>query len=131
VSDVIFLDLSKACYSVPYERLLLKLSRYGARGDGKLLLWFRFFLTNRKQLSSDTWIVLRMVACYIWCSSGLNTGTDYAPYLYVNDIPNIVKSTTKLFADDTKIYRQINNVEDSIALQSDLTTTIFGRIASR
>ena len=31
-------------------------------------------------------------------------------------------STAKLFADDTKIYRQINNVEDSIALQIDLTT---------
>ena len=39
--------------------------------------------------------------------------------IYVNDIPNIT-STAKLFADDTKIYRQINKVEDSIALQSDL-----------
>ena len=41
--------------------------------------------------------------------------------IYVNDIPNIITSTAKLFADDTKIYRQINKVEDSIALQSDLT----------
>ena len=40
---------------------------------------------------------------------------------YVNDIPNIITSTAKLFADDTKIYRQINKVVDSIALQSDLT----------
>ena len=38
----------------------------------------------------------------------------------MNDIPNIT-STAKLFADDTKIYRQINKVEDSIALLSDLT----------
>ena len=28
--------------------------------------------------------------------------------IYVNDIPNIITSTTKLFADDSKIYRQIN-----------------------
>ena len=42
--------------------------------------------------------------------------------IYVNDIPNIITSAAKLFADDTKIYRQINKVEDSIALQSDLTT---------
>ena len=42
--------------------------------------------------------------------------------IHVNDIPNIVTSTAKLFAHDTKIYRQINKVEDSIALQSDLTT---------
>ena len=40
----------------------------------------------------------------------------------MNDIPTIITSTAKLFADDTKIYRQINKVEDSIALQSDLTT---------
>ena len=46
--------------------------------------------------------------------------------IYVNDIPNIVTSTAKLFADDTKIYRQINKVEDSIALQSE----IYGRIAN-
>ena len=41
--------------------------------------------------------------------------------IYVNDIPNIITPTTKLFADDTKIYRQINKMEDSIALKSDLT----------
>ena len=41
--------------------------------------------------------------------------------IYVNDIPNIITPTTKLFADDTKIYWQINKVEDSIALLSDLT----------
>ena len=41
--------------------------------------------------------------------------------IFVNDIPNIITSTAKLFADYTKIYRQINKVEDSVALQSDLT----------
>ena len=41
--------------------------------------------------------------------------------IYVNDIPNIITSTAKLFADDSKIYREINKVKDSIALQSDLT----------
>ena len=41
--------------------------------------------------------------------------------IYVNDIPNIIKPTTKLFADDNKIYRQINKMEDSVALKSDLT----------
>ena len=41
--------------------------------------------------------------------------------IYVNDIPNIITPTSKLFADDTKIYRQINKMEDSIALKSDLT----------
>ena len=42
--------------------------------------------------------------------------------IYMNNIPDIITSTAKLFADDTKIYREINNLEDSIALQIDLTT---------
>ena len=41
--------------------------------------------------------------------------------IYVNDIPNMITPTAKLLADDIKIYRQINKVEDSIALLSDLT----------
>ena len=41
--------------------------------------------------------------------------------IYVKDIPNMITPTAKLLADDTKIYRQINKAEDSIALLSDLT----------
>ena len=47
ITDVVFLDLSKAFDSVPHERLLLKLNKHGI--DGPLLLWFRHFLTNRQQ----------------------------------------------------------------------------------
>ena len=57
--------------------------------------------------------------------SGVPQGAILGPVMfliYVNNIPDIITSTAKLFADDTKIYRQINNVEDSIALQIDLTT---------
>ena len=43
-----------------------------------------------------------------------------AMVLMVNDIPNVVTSTIKLFADDTKIYCELNNVRDTFALQSDL-----------
>ena len=46
-TDVVLLDFSKAFDSVPYERLLLTLERYGI--NDSLLLWFRNFLTNRKQ----------------------------------------------------------------------------------
>ncbi len=46
-TGVIFLDFAKAFDSVPHERLLVKLERYGIGGD--LLLWFRNLLTNRKQ----------------------------------------------------------------------------------
>ena len=56
--------------------------------------------------------------------SGVPQGSILGPIMfpiYVKDIPNIITPTAKLFAHDTKIYRQINKVEDSIALLSDLT----------
>ena len=56
-------------------------------------------------------------------TSGVPQGTILGPtlfLLYVNDIPNVVTSSIKMFADDTKIYREINNAEDTLALQSDL-----------
>ena len=38
-------------------------------------------LNQQKTKSTDTWIVFRMVARYIWRSPRLNPGSDYAPYL--------------------------------------------------
>ena len=40
--------------------------------------------------------------------------------LYVNNIPNVATSTAKLFADDTKISRELDHVNDTSALKSDL-----------
>ena len=39
---------------------------------------------------------------------------------YVNDIPNHGKSTTKLFADDCELYRDIRTRDDCTLLQDDL-----------
>ena len=108
------------CAAEGHERLLLKLNRCGI--DGQLQLLFRNFLTKRKKErvqirgSNSEWSPV---------ISGVPQGSILGLIIfliYVNDIPNIVTSTAKLFAHDTKIYRQINKVEDSIALQSDLTT---------
>ena len=38
----------------------------------------------------------------------------------VNDLPSVVTCTCKLFADDTKIYRQVSTPEDCRILQEDL-----------
>ena len=83
-SDVIFLDLSKASDSVPHERLLLKLNRYGI--DGQLHLWFRNFLTNRKKrvLISGSYSDWSPVTSGV--PSGLNTGASYVPYLHEQHI---------------------------------------------
>lgn len=117
-TDVIFLDMSKAFDSVPHERLLLKLNRYGI--DGPLLQWFKHFLTNRMQR-----VVIRG-KCSDWTSvkSGVPQGTILGPILfiiYINDISTDLTSTVKIYADDTKIYRTISSPDVDIpALQSDL-----------
>ena len=116
-TDVIFLDLSKAFDRVPHERLLLKLNRHGI--DGPLLLWLRNFLKNRQQRVT----IRETYSSWSPVTSGVPQGTILGPTLFllnVNDISNVVTSSIKMFADDTKIYREINNAEDTLALQSDL-----------
>ena len=115
--DVIYLDYRKAYDSVPHKRLLVKLQACGIKG--KLLRWIENFLTEREQqvvvngTKSDPSAVI----------SGIPQGSMLGPLLfliYVNDLPEMVNSVIKLFADDTKLYRSINNESDRILLQKDL-----------
>ena len=40
--------------------------------------------------------------------------------LHINDLPSVISSKVRLFADDCLIYRNIKSKEDQIALQKDL-----------
>ena len=40
--------------------------------------------------------------------------------LYINDLPDSVKSNILLFADDTKIFQQVISMEDAILLEKDI-----------
>ena len=79
ITDVVFLDLSKAFDSVPHdhERLLLKLNKCGI--DGPLLLWFGQFLTNRQQRVG----IRGTYSNWSAVTSGVPHGTILGPILFL------------------------------------------------
>ena len=40
--------------------------------------------------------------------------------LYINDLPDVINCVSKLFADNTKLYRIVDSYSDSNVLQMDL-----------
>ena len=115
--DAVLLDFSKGFDKVPHQRLLEKLCHYGVRDS--LNKWIADFLTDRQQE-----VVLEGThsnAANV--TSGVPQGTVLGPLLflvYINDMPEKISSTTRLFADDSLVYRIIRSKEDQTLLQQDL-----------
>ena len=118
--DMILLDFAKAFDTVPHKRLLLKISKYGIKGQ--VLDWIKSFLSKRRQRvilgdSKSDWLPV---------SSGVPQGSVLGPILFIlfiNDLPDILENKSLIYADDTKILSKIrlnNSVVDSKILQSDI-----------
>ena len=112
--DIVYLDFRKAFDTVPHKRLICKLKGYGI--TGKLLEWIEDFLKNRSQkvrigreYSTDARVL-----------SGIPQGSILGPVLFtvfINDLPDSLKSLCKIFVDDTKLYNSSKHSDD---LQSDI-----------
>jgi len=115
--DIAILDFSKAFGTVPHDKLLHKLHQYGIRGP--LHTRLSNFLTQRKMRT----IVEGEQSEETSVDSGVPQGTVLGPIMFlchINDLPDAVTSSVRLFADDCRLYRNIKHQEDHQKLQKDL-----------
>ena len=116
-TDVLITDFSKAFDKVGHGRLLQKLHYYGIRGRSNR--WIANFLRNRRQR-----VVLDgSQSDEVEVDSGVPQGSVLGPCLflyYINDLPNKMSSTVRLFADDAIMYLTIRTQQDTVELQDDL-----------
>ena len=101
-TDVIFWITQR----VFHQHLYHKLHHYGIRGS--LLEWLKHFLSNRQRVivngekKSDPADV----------TSGVPQGTVLAPLsflCFINDLPDYITSSVRLYADDVILYRAIHS----------------------
>ena len=115
--DCLYLDFKKAFDSVSHKLLVYKLKMYNI--SESIISWIESFVHNRKQAvqisgTKSKWTVVK---------SGVPQGSILGPLLFllfINDIPSLVNSNVMLFADDTKIWRKIQDENDILILQQDL-----------
>ena len=106
---LMMMDLKKAFDTVNHKKLLHKLYHYGIRGPTHEFL--TSYLSERKQFvfANNFQSELQPV------TYGVPQGSILGPLLfliYINDVPNVLNSTPRLFADDTCLVCSSNNLDD-------------------
>ena len=119
MTDMILVDLQKAFDTIEHDILLKKLSAIGF--SNHIIGWFKSYLSNRL-------FRVNLENCYsdpsnITC--GVPQGSILGPLLfliYVNDMPQAVKSNLFLYADDSCLVFQ---GKDVIEIEKQLKTKIL------
>ena len=117
--------------------VVLKMSGLFPRQNNRLgissniWLWFRFYLLHRRQCVK----VNNEYSDFLPVLSGIPQGSILGPLLflvYINDLPDqVLASIVLLFADDTKCFKTITNLNDSVELQKDLDMLFGWSITSK
>ena len=119
-TDIVYFDFAKAFDSVNHDIILKKLkNRF--KIDGTMLKFLVGYLQDREQCV----IIDGKKSKNAPVRSGVPQGSILGPLLFVlfiDDMPEVISKDTHiaLYADDTKIWRQIRTWEDHIALQLDI-----------
>ena len=114
--DVVYFDIAKAFDTVNYAKLIHKLQAYGI--DGNLLSLLADFLEGR----SHRVVLPGGTSSWKPVLSGVPQGSVLGPLLfllYINDITDLFPDniSIKLFADDIKIYMEIEDNSQTTILQ--------------
>ena len=113
-TDLIIMDFAKAFDKVPHRRRLHKLDYYGIRVSTHK--WISLWRSQKVVFRRSS---LRSSPCFIRCTPGVGLRTD--PFLiFINDLPDNIKSSVCLFTDDCVLYRNIHSLQDCYILQEDL-----------
>ena len=114
--DIIYLYYEKAFDKVPHKRLLRELKRLGIRGE--VLGWITDFLNERKQRVR----INDEYSEYTTVLSGVPQGSVLGPtlfLLYVSQISSLVHNFTSLFADDTKLFTSLTDLNQNLPSEAE------------
>ena len=114
-----FIDLQIFFDTIDRDILLTKMEQYGIKNDA--LKWFKSYLKSRKQSVK----VNGYSSSFMEVLYGVPQGSILGPILFllfINDLPMCLESSyCNLFADDTIIYNQADDIVDAQhKLQNDL-----------
>ncbi len=116
--DCVYLDFMKAFDTVPHLKLPQKL--HGYQITGKIHKWIEQFLTGRHQRVMVNGVPSKEESVV----SGVPQGSVLGPILFlifINDLPEVVDVSVRIFADDTKIFNKIGDRNDQEKLQGNLS----------
>ena len=101
-----------------HRRLVHKLQAYGL--SGKVLNWFRDYLTCRKQRG----VLENGASEWMDVTSGVSQGSIIGPLMFLlffNNMPIVANSgVTTLFADDARCFKENKSLDDHESLQNDV-----------
>ncbi len=115
--DVLYLDFAKAFDKVAHQRLIKKLEGYGI--NKATTRWIQNFLSERKQKV----VVNGEESSWADVISGVPQGSVLGPMLfvcYINDLPDVIHTMVRMFADDTKIFTDVSDTDNQEELQKDI-----------